>query len=377
MKKRIPIWVKILAILGLLALIGFAGYMVKRHIDSQAEEIMWLEDYTSNLEWQVSAFGDVIDVYTVVNSKKSGEIFDSSDVDVMSLPSSQVTSQFITDLSTIQNCIYKIDIEPGMPLVSDIFFRDILTTTDRYYDVVSDLFPVGARLGDYYDLRIVTPNGLDYIVLSKKRVIDYYDSAVRFVLSEEEIHQYQSALVDCFLNPGTYLYFTTYVEPSMQKQATAYYPVSDIVRAVMEIDPNIIQLAESDIIAKRREAFEGGLGVSEEEATAIIAGRNAQISKLLDAAQLSIQNSTAAAPSDGSETETGKVDQTTGNLMGSTSSSTESPEDSITGSFSQTTNPNYALDSNNTGFSSAMEGEDFSMPDTSGVFGATSPEVLG
>lgn len=357
--QGVPLGVKIL--LGAVAVAGIvvSVYLVNSHITEQQDEIALLNDYSLNLEWQLSTYGDIVDVYTVVNTKKSGEVFDFSDVDVISLPSSQVTSQFITNLDDIQNCIYKIDIEPGMPLVSDIFFRDVLTTTDRYYDVVSDLFPVGARLGDYYDLRIVTPNGLDYIVLSKKRVIDYYDSAVRFVLSEEEIHQYQSALVDCFLNPGTYIYFTTYVEPSMQKQATPYYPVSDVVRAVMEIDPNIVQVAESDIIAKRREAFEGGLGVTENEAAAIVAGRNTQITRLLDAAQIQIANATVTGPSDGSESDTGLVDQETGNLMGSASTSTS-------GSSNTTTNTS--------GFA-VVAGT--SVPDVSGALGVESPSIVG
>ena len=300
-------------------------------VRGKSKEVDELQEQVDDLSWQIDVYGDVVEVYTVIASKKSGEVFDKSDVDTMVLPTSQISDQFVTNLEDLKNCIYKIDVEPGVPLTQGLFFREVLTQTDRYADIVADLFPVGARAGDYYDLRVVTPNGLDYIVLSKKRAVDFYGSAVRFILTEEEIHQYQSALVDTFINPGTYLYMSTYVEPAMQKKATIYYPVSDIVRAVMEIDPNIVQIAESDLIARRRAAFEKGLEIDEERNTAIVAGRSEQVSRLVEAANEYL-NSHAVVdePSDGSESsdETGLVDSTTGNLMSQSGLSSEDSNDS-------------------------------------------------
>lgn len=300
-------------------------------VRGKSKEVDELQEQVDDLSWQIDTYGDVVEVYTVVASKKSGEVFDKSDVDTMVLPTSQISDQFVTSLEDLKNCIYKIDVEPGVPLTQGLFFREVLTQTDRYADIVADLFPVGARSGDYYDLRIVTPNGLDYIVLSKKRAVDFYGSAVRFILTEEEIHQYQSALVDTFINPGTYLYMSTYVEPSMQKRATIYYPVSDIVRAVMEIDPNIVQIAESDLIARRRSAFEKGLEIDEERNSAIVAGRSEQVSRLVEAANEYL-NSHAVVdePSDGDESsdETGLVDPTTGNLMSQSGTEKDNSDDS-------------------------------------------------
>lgn len=321
---------------GILAfiIVGVAIFFNVKSHNEKEETILSLEEEVDDLYWQVASFGDVVQVYTVSTTKRSGELFDNSDVDVMSLPSTQVTSQFVTNLEDIQNCIYKINVEPGMPLVSDIFFREVLAPTDRYYDVVSDIFPVSAIKGDYYDLRIVTPQGLDYIVLSKKRVIDFYETAVKMVLSEEEIHQYQSALVDVFLNPGTYMYVTTYVEPSMQKQASIYYPVSDVVRAVMEIDPNIVQLAESEMIARRRAAYESGLVVSDELAQGVIAGRTAQIGKLNSAAQAYLNAEPVQdTPSDGSSNASGMTSQDTGNIISNSNSGWTSSD---TGSSNKT-----------------------------------------
>lgn len=324
--------IRIIAIIGggviILVIILLLIFTI-RGKNSKMEE---LQTQVDDLSWQVDTYGDVAEVYTVITSKKSGEVFDKSDIDTMVLPTSQISDQFVTNLEELKNCIYKIDVEPGVPLTKGLFFREVLTQTDRYADVVADLFPVGAKVGDYYDLRIVTPNGLDYIVLSKKRAVDFYESAVRFILTEEEIHQYQSALVDTFINPGTYLYMSTYVEPAMQKRATVYYPVSDIVRAVMEIDPNIVQIAESDLIARRRAAFEKGLEIDEERNTAIVAGRSEQVSRLVEAANSYLDSRPVVdEPSDGSESEEeiGLVDTNTGNLMSSSNTGEETATEDV------------------------------------------------
>jgi hypothetical protein len=137
------------------------------------------------------------------------------------------------------------------------------------------------------------PRGQDYVVLSKKRVINFYNQAIKVMLDEEEIHQYQSALVDTFINPGTYLYVTTYVEPNMQKSATPYYPVGMHVMQIMELDPNIVVLAEQDMVLRRRAIFEAGLSETaltpEEIVGQIVAGRSEQVGRLNTAAQNVLQ----------------------------------------------------------------------------------------
>ena len=124
---------------------------------------------------------------------------------------------------------------------------------------------------------------IDYIVLSKKRVHSFYGEAAKVVLNEEEIHQYQSALVDCFLNPGTYLYVDVYVEPGMQKKATIYYPPSEEVLAAMELDPNIAAVAEDALMLSNRKIYEQGLAMKEEDSSAVTSGRSNIVNKIAQA----------------------------------------------------------------------------------------------
>ncbi len=278
MEKRKIIMI-VAIVVGTLA-VGISIFAIVHKILKDKNTIEELNASISDYQLQLDAFGELIEVYTVNREISSGEIFDSSSIESLLVPSAAISDNYIMNLAELENYIYKVDCTPGTPLVWDLFTSEVITPTERFVDIVVDVFPVEPRVGQYYDIRLVTPNGLDYIVLSKKRVYNYYGTAVKMKLNEEEIHQYQSAMVDTFLNTGTYLYVDVYVEPAMQKKATVFYPVSELVISAMEADPNIIAIAEQDMLMKRRQMFEAGLEIDKDTKEAITSGRSDQVSRL-------------------------------------------------------------------------------------------------
>jgi hypothetical protein len=293
MSKKIIIIIIIAFVL--VAAAGTGIYFALNAFNEQKEIIADLEDELDTLEWLIAAYGDAVDVYMIREGIeiRHGTEFRLEDIDIMTIPESMFTEQFVTNPLFLLGCIYRVDVSPGTPLVWDLFTFEEIGQTQRYYDIVADVFPIEPAVGQYYDLRIVMPKGQDYVVLSKKRVVNFYNSAIRVKLDQEEIHQYQSALVDTFLNPGTYLYVTTYIEPNMQKSATPYYPVGRYIMQIMEIDPNIVLLAEQDMVLRRRIIFEAGLNernaTPDEIASQIVAGRSEQVNRLTTAAQNVLQ----------------------------------------------------------------------------------------
>ena len=279
----------------LVAAVGTGIYFALKNFDELKETIAELEDELDTLEWMVAAYGEAVDVYKIREGVEinHGTEFRLEDIDIMTIPESMLTEQFVTNPMFLLGCVYRVDVSSETPLVWDLFTFEEVGQTQRYYDIVADVFPIEPAVGQYYDLRIVMPRGQDYVVLSKKRVVNFYNSAIRIKLDEEEIHQYQSALVDTFLNPGTYLYVTTYIEPNMQKSATPYYPVGRYIMQIMELDPNIVMLAEQDMVLRRRLVFEAGLNegnaTPEQIASQIVAGRSEQVNRLTTAAQNVIQ----------------------------------------------------------------------------------------
>lgn len=120
----------------------------------------------------------------------------------------------------------------------------------HYYTTVKLSEKLG--IGDYVDIRITFANGMDFIVLPKKQIIDLsisnQDGSSLQVLwievSEEEILRMSSACIDINLHEGSLLYAIKYLD-DMQEKAIVNYPVSEAVRKLIEYDPNIINKGEN------------------------------------------------------------------------------------------------------------------------------------
>ncbi len=113
-------------------------------------------------------------------------------------------------------------IEPLMYVKNDIETRDerIEEMSDSFLSIPSDL-----DVGDYFDLRIRYADGQDLIVLTGKKVdrlgpndAGDYASAKSFYtkLSESERMLFVSSLIEAYMNDGTTLYATKYIDPSTQ-----------------------------------------------------------------------------------------------------------------------------------------------------------------
>lgn len=104
--------------------------------------------------------------------------------------------------------------------------------------------------GDYVDIRIQFPNGADYIVLSKKRVLacSLYDEVAQtdnslwIEVSEEEILTLSSAVVDAYFNEQAKIYAIQYVSQDQEK-AIITYPENDVVHELIQEDPNVVKRA--------------------------------------------------------------------------------------------------------------------------------------
>jgi len=269
----------------ILVVVGIGGFLLYNNFNNLKEENLQLVEDLGAARTELAAYGKSTTVLVAGHDLGVGrEVLDTDFSDGLIL-NSMITQNYVTNPEDIAGYHYKLNISKGTPITWDLVQSVDVSKTLRYLDIVADLFPIEARVGDYYDFRILTPGGEDYIYLSKKRVLSHYGGAVRLFMDENDIHTYQSALVDAFLNPGTLLYVTKYVEPSMQTAATPYYPVKDEVLKIMDLDPNVITLAEQDVTLRRRKEFENGLTLPDGVVRSVVGGRAAVIGKLSQAAQ--------------------------------------------------------------------------------------------
>ena len=126
--------------------------------------------------------------------------------------------------------------------IADLFEEDFPDDLRMMEYTVINL-PNRLEEGSFIDVRIMFPNGLDYIILSKKKVIDHWreegrqDSLIYLHMTEEEILRMSSAIVDASLVEGSSLYAVEYVAPDIEK-TTKTYPANLEVLELISINPS-------------------------------------------------------------------------------------------------------------------------------------------
>lgn len=154
--------------------------------------------------------------------------------------------------------IAKLDMNMNTILTLEMLAKSDEAITDdvRRQEYNCIVLPIDLTTGDYIDIRLMLPNGQDYIVVSKKRVeiasvVDEFEIETLWTspdtiwvnLREDEILTMSCAIVDAYKISGAKLYATVYTDPGMQNAATPTYLVNAETAALIQRDPNILTQA--------------------------------------------------------------------------------------------------------------------------------------
>lgn len=191
-------------------------------------------------------------VYMLTRDIKSGEAITASDVKSTKVVTDMTTDHIATSSNMSDATIAKVDLPKGA-----ILSTSMITTTDekltddmRVQEYNMLILPTDLAKQDYVDIRIMFPNGQDYIVVTKKRVLQSSANTIFIKMSEDEILSMSNAIVEAYRVEGSMLYATKYEDPGMQNAATPTYPVSRETLAVIEKDPNIVNEARNALWAR-------------------------------------------------------------------------------------------------------------------------------
>ena len=148
--------------------------------------------------------------------------------------------------------IMKIDVPAGTIVTKDMIAEidDQVTDTQRIQEYNMIVLPSQLANGDYIDIRISLPNGQDYIVLSKKKVLGTTSKSLWLKLNEEELLTLNNAIVESYTITGSKLYAIEFVEPGLQDKAVPTYAVSAAVLTLINTDPNITEEAKQGLWAR-------------------------------------------------------------------------------------------------------------------------------
>ncbi len=142
-----------------------------------------------------------------------------------------------------------IDIKSGTEILKSMLTNDMTDNSLREVEFNTFLLNSNLKENDFVDIRILYPNGENYIVLSKKAVknLSLENSNCFMWLSPEELLRVSGAIVDCFLNEGSKLYTVKYIEPRIQEASiVTYTPSTDVIKLMKE-DPNVLQKASDQL----------------------------------------------------------------------------------------------------------------------------------
>jgi len=143
-------------------------------------------------------------------------------------------------------------------------------TRQEEYNVV--VLPMDLMTSDYVDIRLMTPNGQNFVVVSKVQVEipenadgTYVADTIKVNLREDEILAMSSAIVEASGIEGAKLYAVKYVDPAMQNDAyTTYVPNAAVTRQlgpkvedgklVGFENSNIVEIAEKELLKRYNNA---------------------------------------------------------------------------------------------------------------------------
>ena len=268
----------LLVIVGALIASGIWYMLYSKNMKSANDTIQTLNN-------TIDSVGQMVPVYTLACTVQSGDEIKAEDLTVVSMPSSAVHENWITNPEDIVGKFYKINLSIYTPLTTDMVMVDQIDDTTREYDLCFDRWPVGLEVGDYVDVRLVMPYGEEFIVVPKIRVDAINATSIKANLTEEYWDMYCSALVDYYLHleQGSAIYLAKYVEPGVQDAAISYYAVRDNIKAIMKLNPNILGLATTALNSELRNSIDAVLNdadsaldkTSEDEQSALSSGRKA------------------------------------------------------------------------------------------------------
>ena len=232
-------------------------------------------------------------IYVVSKDINSGETIDISKLKEINLTTSAIPSNAISVSNITESTIAKINLKSVITndMVQESDNKITADLRKQEYNMV--ILPSQIQSGDYIDIRLRLSNGVDYIVASKKSVeiptINGVESANSIIvnMNETEIMVMSNAIIEAYIDQGSLLYATTYVEPGMQETVIPTYVPSGTVQNAINANPNIEQEAKNALFARynqnaatRTNVIEGTLAqYAQDRVDNIEAGVQEQITK--------------------------------------------------------------------------------------------------
>lgn len=227
-----------------------------------------------------------------------GEIIQPEDVQTVTVHKNTVPSGALS-AGAVSGRVAKYNIPSNIPITQEMITDSVIDGDIRDQEINTVLLPSDLTDGEYIDVRIMYPNGTDYIVLSQKRTDKIVGNTMWLKLSEDERLLLNGAVVDSYLNEGTKLYATKYSDSDSQIQTEDSEQVQKLVKArlseVLKGDTTDGNVTEEELAKQVETLFSLILEYKNFASSVIRATENYQPNSQIIAAMNSNKNVVAAA----------------------------------------------------------------------------------
>ncbi len=208
-------------------------------------------------------------VYVAADEIKRGSIINESMIAVKEIYT-ELGSESFFDISMLG---YEtlIDIPANEPLMASMVSEYSISTEEKEYEITTVELMADQEELDYIDIRIMFPDGSDYLVLPQKKIhgLNMETSTFYIRCTESEILTMTSAIIDTYTITGAKMYAVRYVNGMLQEAAIPNYPVKEETIAIINSDPNVVYKAAETLNYSARKALEEKLGsMSKDELSA-------------------------------------------------------------------------------------------------------------
>lgn len=208
-------------------------------------------------------------VYVAIRNISKGETLleegENANVQLQNIYTGLDYTSFITPEQIGSTLI--VDLQYGEPVMTNMITTEELANDTRWVEIsCAELMTTQAE-GDCIDVRIAFPDGEDFIVLTKKYLVNMQKANCIFntKLNEEEILRLRSAIIDAYTVKGCKIYTTVYVEENLQTEAVPTYPVNESNIALIHSDPNVLTKAVNTLNVDARLSLESRISGYEDE----------------------------------------------------------------------------------------------------------------
>ena len=169
-----------------------------------------------------------------------------------------------------------IDIPTGSAVQKNMVAQQEITDDERIVEVSSVNLTTTQHSNDVVDIRILFPDGEDYILLSKQTIRNLNGTTFQLQLTEDELLTFNSAIVDAYTY-GAKLYTTKYISSQIQQDATPFYPVKQETLDLINSDPNIVEIASETLNAQARQNLDERMALLSDTTGDVDFSRNLEV----------------------------------------------------------------------------------------------------